>query len=132
VVGEKDWILGSYEGEKSNDRILVRVDPTLKMSTPPSPSRIVMIQKDLSSTQRYGFLYDQSVVGGDVVPKETSSVGTVKAASLSDSMVWKVESMLPGDMSNIFTIQVLLLSNPVVQIVPPSNDHTSDIFSMRY
>ena len=59
-----------------------------------------MIKNDLPSTQRYGFPLDWSVPGDDVVPEEMSYICTIKVESSPDSMV---------------------------QIDPPSDDHTSEI-----
>ena len=77
MVGEKDPIVASDKGGKSNERILVRVGPTLKTSMPSPLCRIVMITKDLSSAQRYGSSYDWSVPENDLVPEETPYVHTI-------------------------------------------------------
>jgi len=62
---------------------------------------VVITRKDSSTVQRCEGL-DQSVPGFDTTPEETSHVCTVKVAQSSESMV---------------------------QIIPPFDDHTSEILS---
>ena len=109
VVGEKDQISASAKGEKVNDRILVRVDPTSKMwmaSSSPLPRTVVITLKDWSYVQRCSLPADWSAPGDDPVPEEISYIHTMTVTRP--------------------------ITELIVQIVRPSNDHTSDIFLGRH
>ena len=109
MVGEKDLISVPLGQERENDSILVRVDPTSEMSmislVPLCTVTVVITRKDSSTVQRSGLHLDRSVPGDDIVPEETSYVCTVKVPRPSES---------------------------IVQIVPPFNDHTSEIFPVLH
>jgi len=86
-----------------NDWILVRVDPTSKMSTVSMMyplHTIVITRKDSSTVQRCGLRIDSSVPGDDSTPEETSYVFTVKVQKGLELRV---------------------------QIDPPFDDHTSEV-----
>ena len=102
AVGEKDTITVLFTRGRVNDRVLVRVDPTLEMlmARPRHSTRAVVItQKDSSSVQRCGMSRDRIVTEDNIVPEGASCICTMKAPRSFGLMV---------------------------QIVRPSDDHTSE------
>ena len=102
AVGEKDPITVLFTRGRVDDRVLVRVDSIFEMlmARPRHSTRAVVItQKDSSSVQRYGISRDRIVMEDSVVPEKASYICTMKAPRSFELMV---------------------------QIVHPSEDHTSE------
>ena len=93
----------AQEKRGENDWILVRVDPTWKISMASMSytfRTVVITRNDSSTVQRCGLYPDRSVPGDDAVLEETPYVCTAKVSRPLESMV---------------------------QIDPPFDDHTSEI-----
>ena len=110
MVEKKDVLSMALDKRGENDWILVRVDPTSKMSMISMRylfCTVVITRKDSSTVQRCGMSRDWSVPGDDIVPEGTSYVCTVK-------ILWP------------------RLSESMVQIDPPFDDHTTEVVQASY